>query len=74
MRIFDQICISLHILEKFERMKLNVEVQCDIFRERKNLEFGKMKNWYFVTKIVPTYCEKNCSSDQDFFLKFEAKG
>ena len=57
MRIFDEICISLHILEKFERMKLNVDVKSDIFRE-KNLEFGIVKNWYFVTKIVPTYCEK----------------
>ena len=44
MRIFDQICIFHHILEKFGRMKLNVDVKSDIFRERKNLEFGKMKN------------------------------
>ena len=22
-------------------------------------------NWYFVTKIVLTYCEKNCSSDRE---------
>ena len=30
---------------------------------------------YFVTKIVLTYCEKkNCSSDQDIFLKFQAEG
>ena len=58
MRIFDQICISLHILKKFESMKLNDDVKSDIFRERKNLEFGKKKNWYFVTKIVPAYCEK----------------
>ena len=27
--------------------------------------------WYFVTKIVLTYCEKNCSSDQE---KLEAEG
>ena len=30
--------------------------------------------WYFVTKIVPTYCEKKCSSDQEKNLKFEAEG
>ena len=30
--------------------------------------------WYFVTKIVLTYCEKNCSSDQEKVLKFEAEG
>ena len=29
---------------------------------------------YFVTKIVLTYSEKNCSSDQNFVLKFEAEG
>ena len=28
--------------------------------------------WYFVTKIVLTYCEKKRSSDQEKFLKFEA--
>ena len=30
--------------------------------------------WYFVTKIVLTYCEKNCSSNQEKLLKFEAEG
>ena len=30
--------------------------------------------WYFVSKIVLTYCEKkNYSSDQEKLLKFEAK-
>ena len=29
--------------------------------------------WYFVTKIVLTYCE-NCSSDQEKPLKFVAEG
>ena len=32
------------------------------------------KEWYFVTKIVLTYYEKNCSSDQEKPLKFEAEG
>ena len=27
-----------------------------------------------VTKIVPTYCDKNCSSDWEELLKFEAEG
>ena len=30
--------------------------------------------WYFVTKIVLTYCEKNCSSDREKLLKFEVEG
>ena len=29
--------------------------------------------WYFVTKIVLTYCEKKCSSDQKKLLKFKAE-
>ena len=32
------------------------------------------KEWYFVTKIVLTYCEKKRSSDQEKLLKFEAGG
>ena len=32
-----------------------------------------LKKWYFVTKIVLTYCEKKCSSDREKLLKFEAK-
>ena len=33
-----------------------------------------MRKWNFVTKIVLTYCQKNCSSDQEEILKFEAEG
>ena len=34
-----------------------------------------MHEWYFVTKIVLTYCEKKkCSSDREQLLKFEAEG
>jgi hypothetical protein len=33
-----------------------------------------IKKGYFVTKIVQTYCEKKCSSDREFFLKFEDEG
>ena len=32
-----------------------------------------MQKWYFVTKIVLTYYEKNCSSDREKILKFEAE-
>ena len=32
------------------------------------------RKWYFVTKSVLTYCEKNCSSDLEKLLKFEAEG
>ena len=31
-------------------------------------------NWYFVTKIVQTFCEKKCYSDGGNLLKFEAEG
>ena len=35
---------------------------------------GKLKKkWYFVIKIVLTYCEKNCSTDREKLLKFEAE-
>ena len=34
------------------------------------------EHWYFVTKIVLPYCtvRKNCSSDREKLLKFEAEG
>ena len=32
------------------------------------------KAWYFVSKIVLTYWEKKCFSDQEKLLKFEAEG
>ena len=35
---------------------------------------SKCVKWYFLTKIVLTYCEKNCSHDREKLLKFEAKG
>ena len=40
----------------------------------KNKNVIKNYQWYFVTKIVLTYCEKNCSSDGEKLLKFEAEG
>ena len=34
-----------------------------------------MELWYyFVSKIVLTYCKKNCSSDREKLLKFEVEG
>ena len=33
-----------------------------------------VKKWYFVTKNVLSYCEKNCSSKREKLLKFEAEG
>ena len=33
-----------------------------------------LEKWYFVSKIVLTYCEKNCFSDQEKLLKFETEG
>ena len=32
------------------------------------------KKCYFVSKIVLTYCEKNCSSDRVKLMKYEAEG
>ena len=40
-------------------------------KQKKNIQLEK---WYFVIKIVLTYCEKSCSSDREKLLKFEAKG
>ena len=37
-----------------------------------NTSSGQKWKWYFVTKIVLTYCEKNCSSNWDFL--FEIRG
>ena len=35
---------------------------------------GYLYKWYFITKIVLTYCEKKCSSDREKLSKFEAEG
>ena len=39
-----------------------------------NMNDFSNKKWYFVTKTVLTYCEKNCSSDREKLLKFKAEG
>ena len=33
-----------------------------------------VNQWYFVTNIVLTYCEKNCFGDREKLLEFEAEG
>ena len=47
-------------------MKLHIFLFLTLLQEK--------KKWYFVTKIVLSLCEKNCSSDQEKLLKFEAEG
>ena len=37
------------------------------------LPWQNVGKWYFVTKIVLTYCEKNCSSDREKHLKLEGE-
>ena len=37
-------------------------------------KLGLKHKWYFVTKIVLTYCEKKFSSDREKLKKFEAEG
>ena len=38
------------------------------------MKIHEIKIWYFVTKIVLTYCEKRCPSDREKLLKFEVEG
>ena len=33
-----------------------------------------VQKWYFITKIVLTYCEKKNSSDREKHMKFETEG
>ena len=33
-----------------------------------------IQNWYFVSKIVLTFCEKKCSSDLEKKMKSEVEG
>ena len=43
-------------------------------RKKTILSHKETKQWYFVTKIVLTYCEKKNSSDREKLLKFEVEG
>ena len=56
-------------LEKWSEIISELELFCD-----NSHALFAVQEWYFVTKIVVTYCEKNCSSDQEIFLKFKAAG
>ena len=38
------------------------------------LSCSKVSEWYFVTQIVLTYCEKQLFYDREKLLKFEAEG
>ena len=58
--------------------KSNHQILCIL---SENIVFQKVKlannvndKWYFVTKIVLTYCEKIFSSYCEKLLKFEAEG
>ena len=42
-------------------------------RSAGKIKFVKGK-WYFFTKIVLTYSGRNCSSDREKLLKFNAEG
>ena len=44
-----------------------IHIRVSILVEIPHNLFKKLDQWYFVTKIVLTYCEKNCSSDQEIF-------
>ena len=48
--------------------------QIDTFLRFNENSCRKKQMWYFVIKIVLTYCEKKCSSDREKNLKFEAEG
>ena len=58
------------------QLPFSVLIFCVEFRELSHLTRDLSqaeKKWYFVTKIVLTYCEKKCSSDREKLLK-EAEG
>ena len=69
------------------RNNYQIDILFFIWSKKVNLEFlyfieifilFKIKNalqWYFVNKIVLTYCEKKkCSGDSENLLKFKAEG
>ena len=59
------------LIRKFHELSKEHWVYCQGY----NLQTrGNLRKWYFVTKIVLTYCKKNYSSDRENFLKFEAEG
>ena len=64
--------IESHDLKNFKHMETTLD---DANQDTTTTSSAtNVLHWYFVTKIVLTYCEKNCSSDREKLLKFEAKG
>ena len=47
---------------------------CTIDLEKPQRLGQQLLKWYFASKIVLTYCEKNCSSDWEKLFKFEYEG
>ena len=52
----------------------HLDEACSIMLEYPLFKISMIDIWYFVTKIVLTYCGKKCSSDREKLLKFEAEG
>ena len=62
------VCVSeLATIQKLIELQNNLPLKDYVIDEI-------FKNWYFVTKIVLTYCDKKCSNDQETFLKFKDEG
>ena len=59
--------------ELIQMMHENLEDSKRRFFMETILDFNRRDVWYFVTKIVLTLCEKNCSSDREKLLKFKAE-
>ena len=61
-----QFCVIVKLFCKFLPLEVSLQF-CSVWHGTYLL-----KQWYFVTKIVLTYCEKKCSSGREKLLKFEA--
>ena len=61
--------IELYFLLKEQNYLKVVILQVIQFLDK--IRSGQLHNWYFVTKIVLTYCEKKnvLFSDRDFFFE-----
>ena len=60
----------MHLVEISIFSLNNVTVRSTKIMNRADKNWAHFKKWYFVTKIVLTYC----SSDREKLLKFEAEG
>jgi hypothetical protein len=56
-RIFQEIFFSAEICPILKALDVD------------NIGIRDMKKWYFVSKIVLTYCEKKCSINQEKLLR-----